>query len=174
MFWSFACHSLCLLSHSLPCHWFGTEIATVTDMLFWVDFFFFLCCNQNHAHLLCKWIGWFSKPALPLNNYHGNPAGMEDGSNPRPECHSLPQFLPVVLQFFMSNHFFIFFMFLIKFQSSPVVVLTVSLVILLSFGRAFADPCILPYLNSFPFRLTFITKTTEMLWNPSSFFLHSQ
>lgn len=47
-------------------------------------------------------------------------------------------------------------------------------VMLLSFGRVFADPHVLRYQNSFTFQPTLITNTTEMLCNQSSFLLHNQ
>lgn len=122
MCWSFLAAASCLLSRC-SCHLFGTEIATITDKALWGRFFF--CTSVKIMPASSKWICWVSSFALLLYNYHGNPSGMENGSNPRQECHGFPQFLPVVLWFFMSNHFFICFMFLVNFQSSQMVVLTV-------------------------------------------------
>lgn len=95
--WFFACRSF-VFAEPLCWHWVCSLLLVI---LFWGRPF--LCFIPNRVSLLCKCICWISRLALPLYNYHGNPAGMEGGSNPRQECHRFPQFLPVVLWFFMVS-----------------------------------------------------------------------
>lgn len=89
MCWSFLAAASCLLSRC-SCHLFGTEIATITDKALWGRFFF--CTSVKIMPASSKWICWVSSFALLLYNYHGNPSGMENGSNPRQECHDSHSF----------------------------------------------------------------------------------